>query len=160
MNRPFYSLEMFEPDRSIGYLIKRIGKLSTSEIEHRFAGRELTLTHWIALAMLQHGVADNCASLARQIGHDSGAMTRLADQLAARGLVQRQRGSDDRRVVKLEVTPLGREQFKTLTPILLGVWNEALVDFEAHEVETLIALLSRLAASLEAREAAAETVAA
>ena len=153
-----FSLERFSLDRSIGYLIKRVGKLSTSEIERRFAGRELTLTHWIALAMLLHGIADNCASLARRLGHDSGAMTRLIDQLAARGLVDRQRGNDDRRVVKLDVTPAGREQFKALTPILLGVWNEAFFDFEATEVETLIRLLSRLVGALEAREAAAEMV--
>lgn len=160
MTEPYYSLDVFDPDCSIGYLIKRVTKLSTVEIERRFAGRELTLTHWIALAMLQHELVDNCASLARQIGHDSGATTRLVDQLAARGLVERQRGNDDRRVVKLMVTPEGSEQFRAMRPILLGYWNEVLEGFERAEVETLIGLLSRLVGALEVREAAAETVAA
>ena len=155
-----YNLRNFNPERSVGYLIRRVGKLSTAQIEHRFVDSDLTLTHWIALAMLKRGIVDNCAGLSRQIGHNSGATTRLVDQLEARGLVQRRRVGDDRRVVTLAVTPTGLQQFQVLTPIVLEAWNDALVDFEANEVETLISLLSRLVGALEARESAAETVSA
>ena len=160
MTEPFYALDTFEPQRSIGYLIKRITKASSSEIDRRFVGRELNMTHWIALSMLRHDIVDNCAGLSRQLGHNSGATTRLIDQLEARGLVERQREHDDRRIVSLEVTDAGVEQLQAMTPLLLGVWNEALSGFDKAEVETLISLLSRLVLALEAKEAAAETVAA
>ena len=160
MTEPFYALDTFEPQRSIGYLIKRITKASSSEIDRRFVGRELNMTHWIALAMLRHDIVDNCAGLSRQLGHNSGATTRLIDQLEARGLVERQREHDDRRIVSLEVTDAGVEQLQAMTPLLLGVWNEALSGFDKAEVETLISLLSRLVVALEAKEAAAETAAA
>ena len=158
MTEPFYAIDSFEPQRSIGYLIKRLAKLSSSEIERRFAGRELSLTHWIALAMLKHGLVTNCAGLSRQIGHNSGATTRLVDQLEARGLIERQRDFDDRRVVSLEVTPEGGRQFEALTPLLLGVWNETLEGFDRAEVEVMISVLSRMVAVLEIKEAAAESV--
>ncbi|QXQ05406.1 MarR family winged helix-turn-helix transcriptional regulator [Sphingosinicellaceae bacterium] len=160
MTEPFYALDTFEPQRSIGYLIKRITKTSTSEIDRRFVGRELNMTHWIALAMLRHNLVDNCAGLARQIGHNSGATTRLIDQLEARGLVEREREHEDRRIVSLAVTEAGREQLEAMTPLVLGVWNDALDGFEKAEVVTLISLLSRLVVALEAREAAAERVSA
>lgn len=148
---PFYDQASFEPERSIGYLLKRLSKLSSAQIEASFAGSDLTLTHWIALAMLHHRQADTGADLARWIGHDSGATTRLIDGLESRGLVERRRCPDDRRVVRLAVTPEGLRRFDALTPLLLEVWNEALADFRHDEVETLIAMLGRLVAAFEAR---------
>lgn len=154
MPEPFYSLDQFEPGRSVGYLIKRAAKHSGAVIEACFEGEELTSSHWIALAMIRHRVADNAAGLARHMGHDSGAVTRLVDQLEARGLLARRRCPDDRRVVVLDITPAGERQFAAMTPLLLGAWNELLAGFEHAEVEMLIALLTRLVAALEAREAA------
>lgn len=148
---PFYDIAHFEPDRSIGYLIKRLVKLSTAHIEAAFAGCELTMTHWSALALLRHHRADTGAELARWIGHDSGATTRLIDGLEARGLIERTRCAQDRRVQRLAVTPAGQRQFDAMTPLLLGVWNEVLDDFDAVEVETFILMLSRMIATFEAR---------
>ncbi len=153
MSLPFYDIANFEPDRSLGYLVRQVSRLSAQQIELSFVGRDLTLTHWIALAMVRHGIADTSAKIARQIGHDSGAMTRLVDQLEARGLVERQRCPDDRRVVFLTCTAEGLRQFDTLTPLLMGVWNEVLDGFEGVEVETLITLLTRLLVAFEARGA-------
>lgn len=153
MTEPFYSVEKFEPERSVGYLIKRAAKHSGALIESCFAGGELTSSHWIALAMVRHGQAENAAGLARQMGHDSGAVTRLVDQLEARGLLGRRRCPDDRRVVVLDITEAGERQFAAMTPLLLGAWNELLAGFEHQEVETLILLLTRLVAAFEAREA-------
>ena len=153
MRKPFYSADKFEPDRSVGYLIKRAAKHSGTLIEACFAGEELTSSHWIALAMIRHGQADNAAGLARQMGHDSGAVTRLVDQLETRGLLDRKRCPNDRRVVVLALTEAGERQFAAMTPLLLGAWNALLAGFEHREIETLIALLTRLVAALEAREA-------
>lgn len=153
MTESFYSLDKFEPERSVGYLIKRAAKHSGAMIEACFAGGELTSSHWIALAMVRHGQADNAAGLARQMGHDSGAVTRLVDQLEARGLLDRKRCPNDRRVVVLALTDAGERQFAAMTPRLLAAWNELLVGFEHCEIETLILLLTRLVAAFEAREA-------
>lgn len=148
---PFYDVENFEPDRSIGYLVKRLVKLSTAQIEAAFAGRELTMSHWVAIAMVRHGRAQTAAELARWIGHDSGATTRLIDSLEGRGLMERKPCPNDRRVQRLAVTADGFRQFDQLTPLLLGVWNDALDGFDTVEVETFILMLTRLIAAFEAR---------
>lgn len=157
MKRLFYTGPVFNTECSLGYLIKQVDKLSTSQIGHQFAGSDLTLAHWIALAMLRREVVDNCAGLSRQLGQGSGATTRLVDQLETRGLVRRLRGGADRRVVALSLTASGRERFRTLTPMVVGVWNETLEGFKQTEIETVIGLLSRLLVAFVAKEAAPGT---
>ncbi len=160
MANGFYDIDSFEPNRSIGYLTKRLAKVSTTRIEAAFAGHELSLTHWVAMAMLRHGMADTGADLARWIGHDSGATTRLIDGLEARGLIERTRCCNDRRVVRLACTAAGLAQFDTLTPLMMGVWNDVLSGFDPAEVETFIAMLTRLIAAFEARGGAVPGIAA
>jgi DNA-binding MarR family transcriptional regulator len=83
------------------------------------------------------------------MSHDSGATTRLVDQLERRGLLTRERRKDDRRVIELSLTPQGRSVVRTLMPHVIDFWNGALSEFSPEELETLIDLLSRLAARIE-----------
>ena len=84
------------------------------------------------------------------MGHDSGAMTRLVDQLEARGLVTRCRNKNDRRIIDLALTTEGKAVAKSLMPRILDFWNNVLGDFSTSEVTTLISLLTRLIARIEA----------
>ena len=149
MAEPFYTGD-FEPDRSVGYLIKRAAKAGHAQIEASFDAPGLTFSHWVALAMFRHGIADNCAKLARALGHNSGATTRLVDQLEERGLVERCRDCGDRRVVTVGLTGAGRAQLESLNPMVLDHWNRVLSIFTRDEANTLISLLQRLVAKLEA----------
>jgi DNA-binding MarR family transcriptional regulator len=149
MADPFYTGE-FVPDRAIGYLIKRATKAGHALIEARFDAAGLTFSHWIALTMVRHDVADNCAKLARALGHNSGATTRLVDQLEERGLVERCRDCGDRRIVTIAITDAGRAQLANLDPLVLDHWNSVLSIFTHDEANTLISLLQRLVTKLEA----------
>ncbi len=53
---------------------------------------------------IHHGTEPTCASLARDMAHDKGAMTRMMDTLEAKGWVERTRSADARRVVHLSLT--------------------------------------------------------
>jgi DNA-binding MarR family transcriptional regulator len=152
MTGTFYTDDDFVPRRSIGYLLKRSGKLISDQVEAEFKSGDLGFTQWIALIHLRHGMADNCAGLARALGHDSGATTRLVDQLEERGLLARSRSGSDRRVVKLTLTEAGAAVLARMTPQVVSLWNNLLEDFSHAEVETLISLLSRLTAVLEVHE--------
>ena len=149
MAEPFYTGD-FVPDRSIGYLIKRAAKAGHARVEASFNAPGLTFSHWVALTMFHHGVADNCAKLSRALGHNSGATTRLVDQLEERGLVERCRDCGDRRVVTVALTDAGRTQLAALDPMVLDHWNRVLSIFTHDEANTLISLLQRLVAKLEA----------
>jgi DNA-binding MarR family transcriptional regulator len=55
-----------------------------------------------------------CSSIGeRMISHDPD-MTRLLDRMEKRGLISRERQTDDRRVIKTRVTPQGLDLLKTL----------------------------------------------
>lgn len=147
--KPFYTAENFHCRSSVGYLVRRLHNLMVPQIEERFEAAELTFTHWVVLMGLSEGRVRTCADAARHLGHDSGATTRLLDQLEARGMVERRRDPKDRRVNNLVLTAKGRAMSKKLAPRVLNFWNEILDDFSHAEATALIAMLTHLQARLE-----------
>jgi DNA-binding MarR family transcriptional regulator len=145
----YYKPDTFRPRRAIGYLIRRLHNLIVPHAEALFADEEITFSQWVALVSLRDGLTRTCADIARHLGHDSGATTRLVDQLEARGFLKRTRSKEDRRVVYLTLTAQGRAAAKALTPRILEFWNRVLEDFTVSEANMLIDLLTRLLAAVE-----------
>ena len=67
----------------------------------------ITSTQASILFMLASGKCLTAAELAREYGIDASAVTRLIDRLEKRGLLSRVRSKEDRRVVRLALTPEG-----------------------------------------------------
>src|SRR5262249_5649583 len=124
MAKAFYSVENFEARRSIGYLVRRLHNLIVPRAEALFADADFTFSQWVVLMAVRDGIANTCGEIARHMDHDTGATTRLVDQLEERGLLARRRSTTDRRVVHLEITPAGKALTKSLMPRLIGFWNE------------------------------------
>ena len=127
--RPFYSVETFQARRSLGYLIKRLNNLIVPRAEAMFSDADFTFSQWVVLMAVRDGIAETCAEIARHMDHDTGATTRLVDQLEERGYLKRRRSTSDRRVVHLEITPAGKVLAKALMPRLIDFWNEVLEGF-------------------------------
>jgi DNA-binding MarR family transcriptional regulator len=100
------------------------------------------------LAALRDGIAVNPKDICLQYRHDSGALTRVIDQLAERGLLERVRRDRDRRKVELQLTPLGRDTIESLIPLMVDKLNEVLTDFSKAEVQELLRLLTKLNSTL------------
>lgn len=149
MAKAFYNVENFEARRSIGYLARRLHNLIVPRAEALFADADFTFSQWVVLMAVRDGIATTCGGIARHMDHDTGAITRLVDQLEERGLLARRRSTTDRRVVHLEITPAGKALTKSLMPRLIGFWNEVLEGFSPEESAQLIALLTRLLARIE-----------
>ncbi|RZM07869.1 MAG: MarR family transcriptional regulator [Sphingomonas sp.] len=140
----FYAESTFEPDRSIGYLVRRIHQSGAAAIEPLFAAEGLTGTQWQALVSIWFGRGATAAELARDLGHDKGAMTRLVDQLEERGWIERTRAAGDRRCIMLKLTEEGAAVALRCKRRVLECWNGWLADWPAEDAETLIALLQKL----------------
>lgn len=149
MKKPYYSLANFTGPNALGYLLRRLHNLMVPIAEAQFAGEELTFSHWVALVSLRDGLTHTCADIARHMNHDSGATTRLVDQLEERGLLTRQRSKIDRRVVNLALTSEGKAVAKSLTPRVIAVCNGALEGMSVAEVDTLLASLKHLISRME-----------
>jgi DNA-binding MarR family transcriptional regulator len=145
----YYREADFTPCRSIGYLLKRAYKTALGLIEARFRDQDLSFSQWVALALVEAGIADTTAGIARDLGHDSGATTRLVDSLQERGLIQRNRDPNDRRIARLTVTPDGDRVRTDCTPRLMNFWNEALSGFSRDEVDQVASFLERLTRRLD-----------
>jgi len=152
MAEPFYTTDTFRPQTSIGYLIRRIHKLGLARMEAAFVDLDVSFIQWAVLSLIRYDIARTASGLARDIGHDSGAMTRVIDQLEERELVQRSRDKADRRVVKLELTPAGDAMVNALCPLVMDIWNEVLEGIEAEEIQPFIATLTRILVKLESLE--------
>lgn len=156
MPKPFYDIDSFDGGRSIGYLIRRCHTKMMPRVEAQFADAELTFSQWVVLMSLRDKAADTCADIARSMNHDTGAVTRLVDQLEKRGLVARTRSTADRRVVHLKLLPAGKAMAKALMPRIVDFWNGVLADFSTADAASLLKLLIRLDQRLDAQPPPAE----
>jgi DNA-binding MarR family transcriptional regulator len=145
-------VEGFTAKGSLGFLVRRAQKLMSQQAEQVFDGRELTLSQWIVLALIDDGSVVTPGEAAGILGHNSGATTRLIDHLEGQGLLERRREPGDRRLVSLVLTPAGRSMAKAWGAKMAGFFDDLLAEFSPAEVETLINLMGRLVDRLEARD--------
>lgn len=76
-------------------------------------------------------------------------VTQLVDKLEGRKLVSRGRSGDDGRVVLVEITPLGREEFEELRAELRAIMREALADLPDAELTELVHAADTLGGLIE-----------
>ena len=68
----------------------------------------LTYPQYLVLLVLWERDGVPVKQLGERLALDSGTLTPLLKRLAAQGLVERRRGEDDERVVRIHLTPAGR----------------------------------------------------
>jgi DNA-binding MarR family transcriptional regulator len=136
--------------KSIGYLLKIAHKQIVRNIDAELLRYELTSQQWIPLQVISNGKGNTVASCAAEVGIDGGAMTRMLDRLEAKGLVQRERSTEDRRVVNIKLTDKGTELVSHIPPAICKVLNRHLEGFDEQEFETLKSLLLRVLVNGEA----------
>ena len=142
--KPYYRPSNYAMKNSVGYLMRMSINRVLPQMEALFQHEELTFSQWTTLVALHDGRITTAGDLAHNICHDAGSLTRLIDQMEKRGLVTRQRSKEDRRVVTLGLTPRGRALVEALAPRVMNFWNKLLVGFSHAEIDTLIALLTKL----------------
>lgn len=147
-----YAAASFKARQSIGYLLKRAHGLLMERAEAAFENHDITFTQWVILLRLRDGLGSTAAELCRGVGHDSGALTRVLDQLEKRRLIERSRSKQDRRVVELALTRQGHAMLESLIPLTVDKLNEAVNDFSAAEFREFLRLLEKLIGTLEARK--------
>jgi DNA-binding MarR family transcriptional regulator len=148
--RPYYRPSNYTMKNSVGYLMRMSVNRVLPQMETLFQHEELTFSQWTTLVALHDGRITSAGDLARNICHDAGSLTRLIDQMEKRGLVARKRSDKDRRVVTLCLTARGNALVEALAPRVMDFWNGLLSGFSKSEVDTLIALLTRLVFAAEA----------
>jgi DNA-binding MarR family transcriptional regulator len=144
MSEQHYHASTYKAQDSIGYLIKRGQSMMMDVLEKLCAERGFSFIHYVILTWVRDGIAVNAKDICIQYRHDSGALTRVIDQLEERGLLERVRRGSDRRKVELQLTETGRTTVESLIPLVVDKLNLALSDFSREEAAELKRLLIKL----------------
>jgi MarR family transcriptional regulator, organic hydroperoxide resistance regulator len=130
--------------------IARIRKAMRCEFEARAAGLDITATQFQVLRRLWQGDGILTSTLTRDIASDGGTITGLLDRLEAKGLIRRERGTEDRRAVRVFLTPDGYKLELPLMEIVTAINERALEGFSPAERARLMDDLERIGENLGA----------
>jgi DNA-binding MarR family transcriptional regulator len=144
-----YHPETYKAQSSVGYLVKRSYAMCADVLEPVFAEHGFTFLQYQILAWLRDGIALNPRDICAQYRQNSGALTRVIDQLEEKGFIERLRRDRDRRKVELQLTDAGRKVIERLIPLVVDQLNQVLQDFSSDELQQLTRLLIKFNTSLE-----------
>ncbi len=110
-----------------------------------FAAWDLTAQQYNALRLLrgEHPGTLPTLSLARRLVSPAPDITRMLDKLEARGLVERRRPADNRRVVQVGITAAGLELLQQLDEPVRQCGREQLGHLPAAQLSQLTELLRK-----------------
>jgi len=118
------------------------------EVEQLFKPHGLTGTQYNVLRILRGAEPEGlpCRGIGeRMISHDPD-MTRLLDRMEKRGLLVRQRQTDDRRVIKTRITSAGLALLKSLDQPVRELHKRQFSHLPAARLKTLAELLEEVRA--------------
>jgi DNA-binding MarR family transcriptional regulator len=138
-----YTPESFSLTQSVGYLLTKARNLITAEVDTALKDLDVTGSQMGIFLAMQRGLASTPFELAKLLSVDTGLMTRMLDKLETKGLLERSRSVDDRRVVNLVLTKKGAEIAAEIPNIAPEVLNARLKKFTKAEFEELCFLLNK-----------------
>ncbi len=150
-HRGFYdgSVAGLAAERNVGILARHLSTLIHRAIDLGTLPLGLTASQWRPLLLIKHKGMDTPAELARGMGVDTGAVTRMLDRLEAKAILHRARIPQDRRVVKVVLTDAGNALAERILPIVSEALDRHLAGFTEDEFHTLLTLLARMVANGE-----------
>lgn len=139
--------------QSIGRIL-RISKLLESKIGALHASFELKIGEFDVLSALKraNGVALTPSQLYQSMLLSSGAMTSRLDRLESRQLISREHCPQDRRSVKVSLTPQGKKLIHAVYPAHFALLKDLLSPMSASDKRQLAALLKTGLAHIAAAE--------
>lgn len=145
-SKEIFNVRSYCVEESVGYLLARARTKLAKSVDCQLAPHDITHAQGGIIMMLSSGNYVTAAELARELYVDSASMTRMVDRLEKRGLIERVRCGEDRRISNLRLTPDGQQLADQLPDVFTSVLNRNFAGFTADEVANLKALLRKLLA--------------
>jgi DNA-binding MarR family transcriptional regulator len=135
---------------SIAYLLRDSYRVFARALQERIQAEGIPIGSWPFLRHLwqQDGITQS--ELTKAVGLMQPNTVAALRQLARRGWVKQTRDADDKRKIRIHLTPKGRELFYRAFPLALQARDQALADFSKEEIATLRSLLKRITKNLDA----------
>lgn len=140
-----YSTGDYNITESVGFMLSKARNLIVAEMDAALRDLDITSQQMGILMSIKTGLATTPFELSKLLGIDSGLMTRTLDKLeAGKGLLERSRSVDDRRVINLSLTKRGEDVAARIPEIAPQVQNARLRKFTKAEFVELYRLLGKL----------------
>ncbi len=118
---------------------KKVHSAAATGSHTRLNNQELRVIEYVG----EHG-----HKIMRELGEELGVavntVTGIVDELEAKKLVSRQKSSDDRRIIRVELTPAGQEIYQEATDLTLRFMEEMLGALTEQEQEVFMGLFHKI----------------
>lgn len=127
-----------------GYLLNLVSMTACRDLGSRLAAESLTVVEWKLLRLL-YGEPASCPSmLAAKLCVNSGTLTKVADKLLDKGLIERAEDPCDRRSRPLSLAPAGRVKLPKLAVLIRECDEVSFGSLSREEREALDRILRAL----------------
>ena len=154
MSTPLTKLEFLEKWRhtlapyNVGHKLKLASQLMYRDFLERLEPYGLTPFHYLVLCCLWEEDGLSTSRIAEKLGQLGATLTGVVDRMEDRKLVYRERDPEDRRTVRIWLTPNGEKLKEVLPQIGEQTIDKALNKISKAEQELVSKVLDRIAANL------------
>jgi len=131
-------------NEEVGRLLFRARRALWAAAGGRLEARGESVLVWQLLNQLQRWGSGTQREIAERAAQHPTGVSRLLDELERGGYVHRSRETDDRRKVRVEITPAGTARLEQSRPEVLRAVDEVLRPLSVAERHALRALLEKL----------------
>ncbi|MEW5424495.1 MarR family winged helix-turn-helix transcriptional regulator [Amorphus sp. 3PC139-8] len=128
----------------MAYLLAQASHVYSAEIHARIKQTGCGIAEWRVLACLVDVDGLSVSRLAEMALFNQPRLSKVLDRLAAQGLIERRGDTDDRRRVRVHITPAGRAHAVPLVEIAKAHEAEMLAGYRPEEIETIKVMLRDL----------------
>lgn len=100
-----------------GYWMRMVSNAVSQEFARKVAREDVTVAEWSFMRALYDVAPTPPSILAERMGMTKGAISKLAERLVAKGLVERTENQQDKRAHSLSLTTEGRTKIPTLASL-------------------------------------------
>jgi DNA-binding MarR family transcriptional regulator len=134
------------------YLLKHTELAVRGCVEVALLEFDLTPNQFLMLLRLTSQEGMSAAQLARSIGVRPQSLTEIINPLMQKGLISRQESPEHRRVLRIRLSPAGRQLLARAQRVGRQLERELIADLSAEELAALLGALGRICARAQRHE--------
>lgn len=129
---------------SVGFLLRLTQTRAYDQFYHAFAGTDVRPGEYTVLQLLEMNPGLKQGTVARTLNIKPAHMTKLVQRLVRIGYLKRSIPPEDRRSVRLNLTPAGHAHVARHQALFLAVHRAERIGLTDQELATLVSLLKKL----------------
>lgn len=141
---------MLNLDHFLPYQLNVLASRASLELAGTYAERfGLSIAEWRVIAHLAHHREVSVRDIQRRVDMDKSKVSRAAAHLEETGLIKKRVNAQDRRLIKLALTPKGERVFDQIVPLALDYEARLLGSLSPAEASAFRATVEKLLAAMK-----------